>query len=99
MDVSFLEHWADVFVARGYSRYLTLSQFLSQPQHYCELFDGPDGARPLLPAQQRVQPEQQQPWCPDGRREYGCHLRQLQFRSDWCRPAARRAGEWYRCRC
>ena len=31
-QTAWLEHWSDVFVQRGYSRYLTLVQFLASPE-------------------------------------------------------------------
>ena len=51
-QTAWLEHWSDVFVQRGYSRYLTLVQFLASPEVWVERFNGAEGCRPLLPAQQ-----------------------------------------------
>lgn len=52
-----LEYWSDVFVQRGLSRYMTLPQFLRDPEGICRQFDqadGEQGFRPLLLRQREV---------------------------------------------
>lgn len=51
METECLEYWSDVFVERGFARYMTLPQFLRDPQGICRQFDEADkekGFRPLL---------------------------------------------------
>lgn len=49
----YLNHWADVFVTRDLSRYLTLEQFLPAPAlHLARIEDG--RYRPLLAVQRAV---------------------------------------------
>lgn len=49
-----LEYWSDIFVQRGFANYMTLPQFLEDPQGICERLDGTHGFRPLLLQQRYV---------------------------------------------
>ena len=53
IDTQQLEYYADVFERGGYGRYLTLPQFLNDPEGWMDRFD--TGQRPLLPTQREVQ--------------------------------------------